>query len=55
MYWIKTKRYKNMVMSAGRYEFHEIGRDLGKAVRLMRALGCWNLFSCSCLFCVVRM
>jgi hypothetical protein len=33
-YWIKTKRYKNLVVSAGRYEFHGTGRDLGKAVRL---------------------
>lgn len=31
-YWIKTKRYKKVVMSSGRYEFHGKGKDLLKAV-----------------------
>jgi hypothetical protein len=31
-YWIKTTRYKNVVLSSGRYEFHGKGRDLVKAV-----------------------
>lgn len=33
-YWIKTSRYKNVVISSGRYEFHGKGSDLYKAVRL---------------------
>jgi len=33
-YWIKTTRYKNVVLSCGRYEFHGTGRDLLRAIIL---------------------
>ena len=31
-YWIKTRRYKKVVISSGRYEFHGKGKDLYKAI-----------------------
>ncbi len=31
-YWIKTRRYKKVVVSSGRYEFHGTGKYLFRAI-----------------------